>query len=183
MTLRTVLLAIPLATPVALPAQTETPEAVAEQYFRAMRSENAAAVAKLMHPDALAELRDLLDPLFQSTLPEADDFRQRFLGVRTVTEAQALSDTTVFLNFLGSLADQLPVFGAALRGASMETLGHVTEGADTAHVVYRVTVEIEDLTVRRITVLSLRRHGETWRGLLTGDYSELAAVLRATLGG
>jgi hypothetical protein len=50
-------------------------------------------------------------------------------------------------------------------------------------VVYRVTVEIEDLTVRRITVLSLRRHGETWRGLLTGDYSELAAVLRATLGG
>ncbi len=183
MPLRVLALLALLGTPVALPAQTETPEAVAEQYFGAMRSENVAAVAKLMHPDALAELRGLLEPLFQSTLPEADDFRQRFLGVRTVAEAQALSDTTVFVNFLGSLSSQVPMFSVALRAASMEALGHVTEGLETAHVVYRVTMEIEGLTVTRMAVLSLRRYGETWRGLLTGDYSELATVLRATLGG
>ena len=183
MPLLVVTLAVCLGSLESLTAQTEPPEAVAERYFAAMRVEDAVAVAQLMHPDALAELRGLLEPLFLSTLPEANDFRQRFLGVRTAAEAQALSDTTVFVNFLGSLSGQVPLFGAALRGASMEALGHVSEGADTAHVVYRVTVEIESLTVQRMAVVSLRRYGDTWRGLLTGDYSQLATVLRATLGG
>jgi hypothetical protein len=181
--LRMSLTVIAVAWPASLAAQAETPEDVARQYFVAMRSEDAAALARVTHPAALAELRDLLAPLFASTLPEADEFRQRLLGVRTVPEARALSDTTVFANFIRALGGQLPIFTEALRSSSMEPVGHVIEGSDTAHVVYRVMIPLEGITLERMAVLSLGRQGETWRALLSGDYSELARVLRETLGG
>lgn len=177
------LVAALLADVAPLPAQAEPPEVVAVRYFEAMRSEDAAALARVTHPDALAELRRLLAPLFESELPEADEFRQRLLGVRTAAEARALSDTTVFANFIRALGSQLPVFAQALRSSSMEPVGHVMEGPDTAHVVYRVKVPLEGITVERIAVLSLGRYGDTWGALLSGDYSELARVLRETLGG
>jgi hypothetical protein len=65
----------------------------------------------------------------------------------------------------------------------MEPVGHVKEGSDTAHVVYRVEIPLEGITIERMAVLSLGRQGETWRALLSGDYSELARVLREALGG
>lgn len=177
------LLVAALACPSGLAAQPDTPETVARRYFEAMRSEDAAALARVTHPEALAELRVLLAPLFESELPEAEEFRQRLLGVRTVREARALSDTTVFANFIRALGGQLPVFTQALRSSAMEAIGHVMEGPDTAHVVYRVTIPLEGITLERLAVLSLGRDGDTWGALLSGDYSELARVLRETLGG
>jgi hypothetical protein len=180
---RTLLLAAVLADPAPLAAQAETPETVARRYFETIRSEDAAGLARVTHPAALAELRALLTPLFESRLPEADEFRQRLLGVRTVSEARALSDTTVFANFVRALGSQLPVFAEALRSSSITPVGHVMEGPDTAHVVYRVTIPFDGITLERTAVLSLGRRGESWGALLSGDYSELARVLRETLGG
>jgi len=175
------ILLLPLAGPAE--AQESTPEATASAYMQAVRAGNWAGMAKLMHPEALNQLRTLMQPLFASNAPEADDFRQRFLGVRTAREAAALSDTTVFANFVRSLNEQNPTAAQALQAATIEEIGHVSEGPDVAHVVYRATLDVEGMTISNVNVLTVKRSGDDWRVLLTGDYSALATALRQALGG
>jgi len=163
-------------------AQQEPPEDVAMQYLALMRERDWAGIARLTHPDAMAELRYLLDPLFTSTRPEADDFRLQLLGIRTATEAQALSDTTAFINFLEAMGERVPAIDDVLRRAVVEPIGHLMRG-DTAFVVYRSTITVETMPVSTLAVLPLLRAGATWRGLLTGDFSSLATALRQALGG
>ena len=164
-------------------AQEIGPEPVAASYLSAMQAGDWAGMAKLMHPDALHQLREFMAPLFASGIPEAEEFRQQFLGVRTAAEAAALSDTTVFTNFVRALNARNPVATQALREAIIEQIGHVTEGPDIAHVVYRATLDVEGMSVTNVSVLPLKRSGDLWRVLLTGDYSALATALRQALGG
>ena len=171
-----VLVAMPVA------AQQETPEDVAMQYLALMRSRDWTGIARLTHPEAMVELRSLLDPLFTSTRPEADDFRLQLLGVRTAAEAQALSDTTTFINFLDAMGERVPAIDDVMRRATVEPIGHVARG-DTAYVVYRTTITIENMPVSTLSVLPLLRAGDAWRGLLSGDFSSLATALRQALGG
>jgi hypothetical protein len=175
-----VFLSIAIGTSAGAHAQTTTPEEVTRQYLDAMRQREWSEIARLTHPDAIAELRSLLEPLFVSALPEADDFRQEFLGVRTPTEAQALSDATVFINFVRLMSGRVPALDDALRTAVIDPIGHVLRG-DTAFVVFRSTTTVEGMPVSNLAVLSLRRAGDTWRGLLTGDFSSLATALRHAL--
>lgn len=164
-------------------AQENTPEAVAASYLSAMQASDWVSMAGLMHPEALHQLREYLDPLFASAVPEAEAFRQQFLGVRTVAEAAALSDTTVFTNFVRALNARDRTAAQALGSARIEQIGHVTEGPDVAHVVYRATLDVEGMSVTNVSVMTLKRAGDGWRVLLTGDYSALATALRQALGG
>src|SRR5690242_15626866 len=83
-----------LATP-PLPGQVaETPEQVAGRYLRAMSAQQWDTMAALMHPGALHQLHSLLAPLVEA--PSLDGARQDLLGVHSLKEAQALSDTTFF---------------------------------------------------------------------------------------
>ncbi len=160
-------------------AQQETPEDVAQRYVSAMQAADWDTMAGLMDQSALKSMRDLLSPLFD--LPEAAELRQRFLGVETVDEAAALSDTAVFARFMQFVGSQEPSLQEALKTSRMRVIGHIPEGGDTVHVVYRMTMTVEGITMTRLDVFSLRQHGETWRGLLAGDVSALAAALRAAL--
>jgi hypothetical protein len=171
-----------LIVPTALVAQADTPESVTLEYLDAMRERDWNRIARLTHPDAFGELRELLHPLFESRLPEADDFRQQFLGVRTLGEAQALTDTTVFINFLRFMGERVPALEDASRRAVIEPIGHIVQ-ADTAYVVYRSTTTMQGMPISTMAVFSLRQVGETWRGLLTGDFTALATALRQALGG
>ena len=51
----------------------DTPEAVAAAYMEAMRAGDWQAMAELMHPDALSELRGLLGPIMRH--PETAQLR------------------------------------------------------------------------------------------------------------
>lgn len=164
-------------------AQEHAPESVAASYLSAMQASDWTSMAGLMHPDALHQLREYLAPLFASTVPEAEAFRQQFLGVRTAAEAAALTDTTVFTNFVRALNARNPTAAQALGTARIEQIGHVIEGPDVAHVVYRATLDVEGMSVTNVGVMTLKRAGDGWGVLLTGDYSALATALRQALSG
>jgi hypothetical protein len=172
-----------LPSPTPLTTQDSTPESTATAYMQAVQHGRWADMASLMHPEALTQLRTLMEPLFSSKAPEADDFRQQFLGVRTVREAAALSDTTVFANFVRAINDRNPTAAEALRAATIDVIGHVGEGPDVAYVVYRATLDVEGMTISNVNVLTVKRWGDGWRVLLSGDYSALATALRQALGG
>jgi glycerol-3-phosphate dehydrogenase len=146
--------------------------------MEAMRAADWHGMAALMHPDALREMRRLLDALFEA--PNADAFREQLLGVKTVAEAKMLSDTAVFASLMRATSQQAGM-AEALRSATIQVLGHVNEGADTTHVVYRMALTIDSIPITRMDVMTLARSPQGWRGLLKGDVSALAARIRAAI--
>ena len=170
----------------ATPAQTgpaqaqtvETPEQVTERFVAAMRAADWNGMAALMHQNALKEMRQLLSGVFEA--PNGAQIRQQLLGVTTVQQAQALSDTTVFASLMRMTTQDADV-AELLRSAKVQVLGHVNEGADTVHVVYRMAMTINGIPITKMDVMSLARSPVGWRGLLKGDVTALAAGIRAAM--
>jgi hypothetical protein len=161
------------------PAQTaETPEQVTDRFIAAMRAADWNGMASLMHQNALKEMRQLLSGVFEA--PNAGPIRQQLLGVTTVQQAQALSDTAVFASLMRTTTQDADV-AELLRSAKVQVLGHVNEGPDTVHVVYRMAMTINGIPITKMDVMSLARSPVGWRGLLKGDVTALAAGIRAAM--
>lgn len=159
----------------------ETPEQVAGQYMAATRAADWAGMARLMHPSALRQMRELFDAILSSADAEAAEARQQLFGVRSAAEAAAMPDTLLFTNFLRTVMAMQAEVTSALRTAEMQVLGHVNEGADTVHVLTRLTLTVETIPISQMDVMSFGRLGPTWRGLLKADFTAMAARLRAML--
>lgn len=70
-----------------------------------------------------------------------------------------------------------PEVSSALATSKSQILGHVLEGPDTAHVVYRMTAKTQGITVTKVAVMPVKKVGASWGGLLTGDVEGMAAAL------
>lgn len=165
--------------PVLSQASTESPQQVATRFVGAMRSGDWNGMAVLMHPGALRQMRDILAVLLDA--PNADDARQQLLGVTTIAEARALSDTALFAALMRATMQRDASFAEMLKSSQVEFLGQVDEGPDTTHVVYRMAMTVEGTPITRMDVMSLARSPHGWRGLLKGDMSALGAALRAAV--
>jgi len=165
-----------LATPLATQQATETPEQVAARYLHALSAQQWDSMAFLMHPYALHQLRDVLAPLFEA--PSLDGAREELLGVRSISAAKALSDTAVFTAFIARGLGSQSQLMDFLRKAKIQLIGHVPEGRDTVHIVYRMTFEDSTAAISKMDVFSMLRMGNTWRGLLSADFRMLGAMLR-----
>ena len=115
-------------------------------------------------------------PLFLSH--EADQWRRLLLGVASIDSARAMSDTDIFVAIIGHAMEQQADLMTMMRSAQIAFLGHVLEGSDTAHVVFRMTMTLQNVSVRKEDVISMARYGHSWRGLLRGDLTILAAALK-----
>ena len=174
-----ILLAAPVAWPSAAQAPDDAPQQVTSRFVAAMRAGDWNGMAVLMHPDALRQMRQLLAALFEA--PNADEMRQQLLGVTTLAEARAMSDTAVFAAVMRVMGERDPGLAAVLRSAQVEILGRVDEGRDTTHVVYRMAMTIEGTPITRMDVMTLARSPHGWRGLLKGDLTALGAAVRAAV--
>ncbi len=94
-----------------------------------------------------------------------------------------MCDAAVFARFVPSVTERNPSVAQALATAEMQVLGHLPEGADTAHVVYRMHMTAMGTPVSRMDVLSFARSGGEWRGLLKGDMAAMANALQRAFGG
>ena len=168
----------PQAQQTAPPQTAETPEQVTERFIAAMRAADWQGMASLMHQNALKEMRQLLAGVFEA--PNAGPIRQQLLGVTTAQQAQALSDTAVFAALMRMTTQDADV-AELLKNAKVQVLGHVNEGPDTVHVVYRMAMTINGSPITKMDVMSLARSPVGWRGLLKGDFSALAAGIRAAM--
>lgn len=163
-----------------LDAQTraESPEQAAMRYTNALRDTNWTEVASLMHPDALAQLHSMLRPLLECQSPALDPVRERFLGVASAKEAAQLSDTVVTVRFLRAVMGQVGGLAAVFRTATLQTIGHVMEGPDTAHVVVRLSFTVDSLPMSTIDVFSMARYHSTWLALLKGNVAAMTIMFR-----
>lgn len=166
--------------PAAAQTANDSPEHVATRYLNAMRAQQWDSMALLMHPVALHQIREVLAPLFEA--PALDDSRERLLGVRSLSDAKALSDNGVFVALMSQMVGSQAQLMEFMRKASIQIIGHVPEGRDTVHVVYRMSFEDGTAAIAKMDVFSMQRLGDTWRGLLSIDLRMLGAMLRRRAG-
>lgn len=152
----------------------EAAEAAATELVAAMTAADWAGMAERMHPAALRELRELLEPMFR--IPEMTELREQVLGVSTVQAMAQLPDGAFFAGLMRMSLMRDPLAGSILETASYSPVGVVMEG-DTAHVVGRMVMKPEGIPITKMEVSSFLVHDGRWLALLSGDLSAIAAVL------
>jgi hypothetical protein len=157
----------------------ETPEAVTRQFGAAMRANDWVGTAELMHPDALAHFRDMFLPIV--TADSTGQLCDRLFATTSAAEVAALPNAELFARFFRTLVSGAPELSGMFAGADLVPIGHVLEGND-AHVVFRMKVAADGVTITKVQAMSLRRSGQTWRVLLSGDFEGLAAALARRAG-
>lgn len=160
-----------------------SPEGVTLAYIDAMKEVQLDAMAALMHPDALAEFRGVLQPVIEMADGSPDgagEILQMFDGVSSVAQLAKLSDAKFYSSFYAGIIALEPELLETLRSAETAVLGHVMEGDDTAHVLYAMTLSV-GATTRRTEVVSLRRTRSGWGILLSADVEAMAQGIRQSL--
>jgi hypothetical protein len=153
-----------------------TPEAAATAFTMALRSQQYAEAAAIMHPEALARFRAMFLPL--ATHEKGVELRQQLFGASTVADLNALDDVALFERFLRSVMTLSPEFQAMMGAAETDMIGHVAEGTNIAHVVYRMRLKAEGIAVTKLDVMSLQLTGGEWKALLNGDIEGMAEAIR-----
>jgi hypothetical protein len=168
-----------LLAPTALAAQ-ETPEAVVQRYFETFKNGDFAANAAMMDPAALAELRTTMVGMANATGVSRDEtqahLRETF-GVQNTAELGALEPALLYERMLRSVLGQGDV-REVLAAARVNVLGHVLEG-DTAHVVYRMSMQVMGNSIDQVQVAPVRRVDGQWRVLLTGSFASMINAMPA----
>jgi hypothetical protein len=176
---RILLVAGLLLAPAALAAQ-ETPEQVVQRYFDTFRDGDFAANAAMMDTAALSELKTMMVGLSDATGVAANEtqahLRETF-GVQNTAELRALAPAVLYERMLRSVPGQGNV-REFLAGARVNALGHVLEG-DTAHVVYRMSMEVMGNAIDQVQVSPVRRVDGQWRVLLTGSFAAMINSMSA----
>jgi hypothetical protein len=156
-----------------------SPEAAAEAFGASLRANDWPAAARLMHPDALHQLRGLLTPLVSSA--KGGELGKQLFGVASAAELASTPDTVLFAAFLGKMLAQQGL-AEVLKGAKMTPLGHVNQPGDTVLVVSRMVLTMNELTISSFDVMPFLPYKGAFRGLLKADFTNLITMLQARLG-
>ena len=174
------LAALSLGSPLPLRGQTlagltATPESTAVLFLRSVRAIRWRAAAQFMHPSTLATFRDVVGYMVDTD--STGGLRHAYVGADDPASFRALPPATVFERAVGRMVDDMPGLMHALFDHDDEVIGHVVEGVDTAHVVYR-TIERLQGAQPEVRVIQMAHTPEGWRVLWSDELEVLDAALR-----
>lgn len=164
------LLALPMAA-----QDLKPPESLAKAAAEATKKGDWAAFARLMHPEALAELKRMFRPIIAAE--GASAMRAAFFGTEKVEQFDALDDVAVFERLMTNLAKNVPGMAEAMASSEMYIVGSLPEGDQLVHVVYHAGAKTEGMIFSKTSVMTFRRYQGEWRALLSGSIEGLAARL------
>jgi len=161
-----------------------SPEAVVRAATDALNHGRTEEFAKAMHPEALREFRAAMSALVDAAAKEgqADQVLKIFPSVKDVQELKKLDDVHFFADYMRGVTGHDPALKSALANSKVQVLGHVAEGKETAHVVYRLSTKVDGADVDGlISVASLRKDGPRWAMLLSGDVEAMTLMMKQRL--
>jgi hypothetical protein len=168
----------------AAPAQTiaeltATPESTADAFLRSVRAIRWSVAGQLLHQHTVDRFHVLV-----SMIAEADSTGEtrRYLTGTDANDYATLSGAEVFARSIGAVIDDMPGLMHALYDRDDDVLGHVAEGTDSAHVVYRTLARIGG-AVSEVKVMQLARTDLGWRILWSDELEVLDAALRGARAG
>lgn len=154
----------------------DTPEQVVTRYIDATRALRFDQLAQIMHPSALADFKSMMREVVE--IDSTSSATELLFQVKGLAAYDSLPASTAFERLMSTVTEQNPLIADALSSASGAVIGHVNEGEDLVHVVYRVGIGAGDLKMSKIEVVTLKREGDEWRTLLTGNIEGLAEALK-----
>lgn len=164
------------------PAPTpENPEAVAKAYFAAMQASDWDKCANLLHPDALGSMKRTFAAIINADV--SGGAAKAIFGLKSNEEFAQLTGSAIFERLMNFMVGAVPEMKTALASSKTNVLGKVTEGVDLVHVVYRTQIKMSGVEVSEVELMSFKKHGATWRGLLTADMEEMVTKLAEGLSG
>ena len=153
---------------------TATPQRAAELFLRSVRSIRWSAAAEFMDAEPLERFYETVTMI--SDADATGELRAWLVGVDSAALA-SLDPAVAFDRSIGTLIDDMPGLMHALYDRDDEILGHVGEGSELAHVVYRTTARISG-AVEEVKVMQLRRRDMGWRVVWSDELEVLDAALR-----
>ncbi|QNN21588.1 hypothetical protein HED60_04635 [Planctomycetales bacterium ZRK34] len=157
-----------------------TPEAVAARAMASLKENRIADFTGMMHPEALRQtktvLLDIVDAAEKAN--QADQVMILFSDVPSTQALRDLDDASLFIAFLKGVMKIQPQIRNALQNMTVEIIGHVAEGPDVAHVVYRGSMSQQGITITKLAVMSFKSNGAGWGMLMTGDLEAMTAGLK-----
>ncbi|MCG6956351.1 MAG: hypothetical protein LJF04_10225 [Gemmatimonadetes bacterium] len=154
---------------------TATPEQAATLFLRSVRAIRWHTAAQFIHPQTLAHFKAVVTMI--SDADTTGSLRRYLTETSSAQALAALAPATVFDRAVGRTIDSLPGLMHSLYDHDDHVLGHVMEGTDTAHVVYR-TVERLSGAVPDVQVMQAARTPDGWRILWSDELGVLEAALR-----
>lgn len=170
------------------PAPSAAPGSPESTLARAMDEMNHDRIEKFtdeMHPDALKSFRTSMMAIVDAADKDGKSGQliPLFDGVKSVADLKALDDRQFFVKYLRGVMAMQPGLKKAMAGAKIDMLGHVDEGSDKTHVVYKLTLEFDGTPIEKMTVNSLQKQGSKWALLLSGDTEGMVAMMKQQLAG
>jgi hypothetical protein len=154
-----------------------TPEEVARQQFAAIQAEGIGAVVDYLHPDALAEFKRIVLPVFE--LEGSDEIRRFVFGKPTATEEiRTMDPSEIMRAFLRSFGGEFEDLQVSFD--ELEIVGVVPED-ERRHVLARMTVSTPDFTIKEYEVLSFKPFEDTWRLELSSEMQSMASAFRLVI--
>jgi len=165
---------VPTAGAQTLEEITSTPESTADAFLRSVRAIRWDVTGRLLHAETADRFRILVGMIAEAdTTGEA----RRYLTRTDAEGFTALEAAEVFERAIGAMIADMPGLMYALNDRDDEVLGHVAEGADSAHVVYRTLARIGG-AVPEVKVMQLARTPRGWRIAWSDELEVLDAALR-----
>lgn len=155
----------------------DTPETVAKAYIAATQTADWAKAASFMHPDSLAQLKKLLEPIFANE--KSTKSAELLFDVKSRAEFDQLSGAQIFekymTGFRALITGNIDFFQNLMSKMSFDVIGQISETPDLVHVLYRTQASFDGMQLKeapnlfknvpltKMEVITLKRHENTWR--------------------
>lgn len=179
-----VLLLLALLLPAALHA-VPSPEEVANGHLIATKEADWAAYTASLHPEALKRFKAMMIPAAEAARaansPAGKSIIERVFDNADIGKLKAATPPEFFQTFITNWSAKNRGFTQTMKNATIQMLGHVSEGDKQAHAIYRMTIPTGSAKVTKVEVISLEKDGEVWKCQLTSELENLAGSLMRQL--
>ncbi len=158
-----------------------TPETISKSYFDLLKGQQWDKISELYDPTALRDFKNMMS--FMTELPDeaATQVLSQFFGAGTTKESlKTMSDVKFFSSFLKGVMAQVAQVGQ-LDFKKVEILGSVPEGTGLSHVVTRTTIEMGEIRLESMEIISFKKTNAGWKILLQGKIKGMAQQIKKAL--
>ena len=149
-----------------------SPEAVVSKALDAVNHGRVDEFASAMEADSLEDFRTAVVATIDTAVQRVGEAKllESFPGVKSAKALKTLDAPHLFAGVVRRLTSD-PDMKKSLAKTQLDVFGHVDEGDDTAHVVYRTKLKFGETDIVRLNVATLRKEGGAWKMVIPEDFS------------
>ena len=160
-------------------SQTSGPNQIAEMQMAAMSKNDWVTFTSFMHPEALESFKEIFAAVI--SMDESGEVANELFGVSDLSLYKQKNAAEIFISFMDIINSAAPELMGIARDAKYQILGYVTEGPELAHVVYRLTVSVEGVSMSSLAVETYKQYNGQWKSLLRKEVNDIVKLIQDSI--